>query len=146
MAAITNGINLHGGSRAYCSTFMVFSDYLKAAIRLAALQRIPSVFILTHDSLAVGEDGPTHEPVEQLAMLRTIPNVQVFRPADANEMVAVWQTIAKTTDRPSVIIASRQGLPVRDDTVGALGERGAYVVADAHKPQGLSWPAGPYYR
>ena len=142
MAAITNGINLHGGSLAYCSTFMVFSDYLKAAIRLAALQQIPSVFILTHDSLAVGEDGPTHEPVEQLAMLRTIPNVQVFRPADVNEMVAVWQTIAKTTDRPSVIIASRQGLPVLDETVGALGERGAYVVADAHKPQGIIMASG----
>ena len=142
MAAAINGINLHGGSRAYCSTFMVFSDYLKPAIRLAALQKLPSIFILTHDSLMVGEDGPTHEPVEQLAMLRTIPNVQVFRPADANELVAVWQTIAKTTDRPSVIIASRQDLPVLNETVGAVCERGAYVVADTHKPQGIIMASG----
>src|SRR5699024_5132426 len=99
MAAAINGINLHGGSTAYCSTFMVFSDYLKSAIRLAALQHLPSVFIFTHDSLAVGEDGPTHEPVEQLAMLRTIPNVQVFRPADANEVVAAWRVIGQTDDR-----------------------------------------------
>lgn len=142
MAAAINGINLHGGNRAYCSTFMVFSDYLKAAIRLAALQQLPSIFILTHDSLMVGEDGPTHEPVEQLAMLRTIPNVQVFRPADANELVAVWQTIAKTTDRPSVIIASRQDLPVLNETVGAVCERGAYVAADTHKPQGIIMASG----
>lgn len=142
MAAAINGINLHGGSRAYCSTFMVFSDYLKAAIRLAALQQLPSIFILTHDSLMVGEDGPTHEPVEQLAMLRTIPNVQVFRPADANELVAVWQTIAKTTDRPSVIIASRQDLPVLSETVGGVCERGAYVAADTHKPQGIIMASG----
>lgn len=142
MAAAINGINLHGGSRAYCSTFMVFSDYLKPAIRLAALQKLPSIFILTHDSLMVGEDGPTHEPVEQLSMLRTIPNVQVFRPADANELVAVWQTIAKTTDRPSVIIASRQDLPVLNETVGAVCERGAYVVADTHKPQGIIMASG----
>lgn len=142
MAAAINGINLHGGSRAYCSTFMVFSDYLKAAIRLAALQKLPSIFILTHDSLMVGEDGPTHEPVEQLAMLRTIPNVQVFRPADANELVAVWQTIAKTTDRPSVIIASRQDLPVLTETVGAVCERGAYVAADTRKPEGIIMASG----
>lgn len=142
MAAAINGINLHGGSQAYCSTFMAFSDYLKAAIRLAALQKLPSIFILTHDSLAVGEDGPTHEPVEQLAMLRTIPNVQVFRPADVNEVIAMWRTIAKTTDRPSVIIASRQGLPVLDETVGAMSDQGAYVVADAHNPRGIIMASG----
>lgn len=144
MAAATNGINLHGGSRAYCSTFMVFSDYLKSAIRLAALQHLPSIFIFTHDSLAVGEDGPTHEPVEQLAMLRTIPNVQVFRPADANEVVKVWQVIAKTTDRPSVIIASRQNLPVLAETVNADVARGAYVAADAttHQPAGIIMASG----
>lgn len=142
MAAAINGINLHGGSQAYCSTFMVFSDYLKAAIRLAALQKLPSIFILTHDSLAVGEDGPTHEPIEQLAMLRTIPNVQVFRPADVNEVIAVWRTIAKTTDRPSVIIASRQSLPVLDETVGAMSDQGAYVAADAHNPRGIIMASG----
>lgn len=144
MAAATNGINLHGGSVAYCSTFMVFSDYLKSAIRLAALQHLPSIFIFTHDSLAVGEDGPTHEPVEQLAMLRTIPNIQVFRPADANEVVRVWQVIAKTTDRPSVIIASRQNLPVLAETVNADVARGAYVAADAttSQPAGIIMASG----
>lgn len=129
MATATNGINLHGGSRAYCSTFMAFSDYLKPAIRLAALQHLPSIFIFTHDSLAVGEDGPTHEPVEQLAMLRTIPNVQVFRPADSNETIAAWKVIAATTDRPSIIIASRQNLPVLAETIQADAERGAYIAA-----------------
>ncbi len=138
MAAAVNGINLHGGSSAYCSTFMVFSDYLKSAIRLAALQHLPSVFIFTHDSLAVGEDGPTHEPVEQLAMLQTIPNVQVFRPADANEVVRMWKIIAQTNDRPSVIIASRQNLPVLKETINADVSRGAYVAADAANGQ----PAG----
>lgn len=142
MAAAVNGINLHTGSRAYCSTFMAFSDYLKPAIRLAALQGLPSIFIFTHDSLAVGEDGPTHEPVEQLAMLRTIPNLQVFRPADVHETNAVWQVIAKTSDRPSVIIATRQGLPVLTETVGALADRGAYVVADSHHPQGIIMASG----
>lgn len=129
MAAAINGINLHGGSHAYCSTFMAFSDYLKPAIRLAALQHLPSIFIFTHDSVAVGEDGPTHEPVEQLAMLRTIPNIQVFRPADANETIAAWQVIAKTTDKPSVIIASRQNLPVLAATMNADASRGAYIAA-----------------
>lgn len=129
MATATNGINLHGGSRAYCSTFMAFSDYLKPAIRLAALQHLPSIFIFTHDSLAVGEDGPTHEPVEQLAMLRTIPNVQVFRPADSNETIAAWKVIAKTTDRPSIIIASRQNLPVLAETIQADADHGAYIAA-----------------
>ena len=144
MAAATNGINLHGGSCAYCSTFMVFSDYLKSAIRLAALQRLPSIFIFTHDSLAVGEDGPTHEPVEQLAMLRTIPNIQVFRPADANEVVAAWKVIATTTNRPSVIVASRQNLPVLAETINADAGRGAYIAADAKssQPDGIILASG----
>lgn len=131
MAAAVNGINLHGGSRAYGSTFMVFSDYLKAAIRLAALQHLPSIFIFSHDSLAVGEDGPTHEPIEQLAMFRTIPNVQVFRPADAHETVAAWKKIAKTTDRPSILIESRQKLPVLPETANGAVDRGAYIVSAA---------------
>ncbi len=131
MGAAVNGINLHGGSRSYGSTFMVFSDYMKAAIRLAALQHLPSIFIYTHDSLAVGEDGPTHEPIEQLAMFRTIPGVQVFRPADAHETVAAWKTIAKTTDRPSVLIESRQKLPVLAETKNADVEKGAYIASAA---------------
>lgn len=143
MAAATNGINLHGGSRAYCSTFMAFSDYLKPAIRLAALQHLPSIFIFTHDSLAVGEDGPTHEPVEQLAMLRTIPNVQVFRPADSNETIAAWKVIAKTTDRPSIIIATRQNLPVLEETIQADADRGAYIAAkEAARLDGILLASG----
>lgn len=143
-ATATNGINLHGGSRAYVSTFMVFSDYLKAAIRLAAIQHLPSIFIFTHDSLAVGEDGPTHEPIEQLAMLRTIPNVQVFRPADAHETVEAWKVIAKTTDKPSVLIASRQKLPVLDETKGADVEKGAYIISPAktQEPDGILLASG----
>lgn len=129
MAAAINGINLHGASQAFCSTFMAFSDYVKPAIRLAALQNLPSIFIFTHDSVAVGEDGPTHEPVEQLAMLRTIPNVQVFRPADVHETIAAWKVIAKTTDKPSIIIASRQNLPVLAETMNADAQRGAYIAA-----------------
>ncbi|HIW70494.1 MAG TPA: transketolase [Candidatus Limosilactobacillus merdipullorum] len=144
MAAAVNGINLHGGSRAYGSTFMVFSDYLKAAIRLAALQHLPSIFIFSHDSLAVGEDGPTHEPIEQLAMFRTIPNVQVFRPADAHETVAAWKVIAKTTDRPSILIESRQKLPVLPETANAAVDRGAYIVSAAKTatPDGILLATG----
>ncbi|WP_295746800.1 transketolase [uncultured Limosilactobacillus sp.] len=144
MAAAVNGINLHGGSRAYGSTFMVFSDYLKAAIRLAALQKLPSVFIFSHDSLAVGEDGPTHEPIEQLAMFRTIPNVQVFRPADAHETVAAWKKIAKTTDKPSILIESRQKLPVLPETANAEVDRGAYIVSAAKTatPDGILLASG----
>lgn len=132
------------GSRAYVSTLMVFSDYLKAAIRLAAIQHLPSIFIFTHDSLAVGEDGPTHEPIEQLAMLRTIPNVQVFRPADAHETVEAWKVIAKTTDKPSVLIASRQKLPVLDETKGADVEKGAYIISPAktQEPDGILLASG----
>lgn len=144
MAAAVNGINLHGGSRAYGSTFMVFSDYLKAAIRLAALQKLPSVFIFSHDSLAVGEDGPTHEPIEQLAMFRTIPNVQVFRPADAHETVAAWKKIAQTTDKPSILIESRQKLPVLPETANAAVGHGAYVVSAAKTatPDGILLASG----
>lgn len=144
MAAAVNGINLHQGSRAYVSTFMVFSDYLKAAIRLAALQHLPSIFVFTHDSLAVGEDGPTHEPIEQLAMLRTIPNVQVFRPADAHETVEAWRTIAKTTDRPSVLVLSRQKLPVLSETEHAKVGHGAYIVSKAKSdtPDGILLASG----
>lgn len=143
MAAAVNGINLHDGSQAYCSTFMAFCDYLKPAIRLAALQHLPSIFIFTHDSIAVGEDGPTHEPVEQLAMLRTIPNVQVFRPADANETVAAWKVIAETKDKPSIIIASRQNLPVLAETMKADANRGAYVATmEKHHLDGILLASG----
>ncbi len=131
MAAATNGMNLHGGNRAICSTFFTFTDYMRSAIRSAALMHLPSIFVGSHDSIAVGEDGPTHEPIEQLASYRAMPNVNVIRPADANEMVASWQVIANTTDRPTVLVTSRQKLPVMDETVGALVDRGGYILRDA---------------
>ncbi|HAT54316.1 MAG TPA: transketolase [Lactobacillus sp.] len=139
MAAAVNGITLHGGTRAFGSTFFVFSDYLKAAVRLAAIQQIPSTFIFTHDSLAVGEDGPTHEPVEQLAALRSIPNVNVFRPADATETLGVWQTIAKTKDRPSILVLTRQGVPLLEGASAAEVSKGAYVISPSKSqtPDGI---------
>lgn len=144
MAAALNGITLHGGTRAFGSTFLVFSDYLKGAVRLAALMKIPTTFVFSHDSLAVGEDGPTHEPVEQLAALRSMPGVDVYRPADANETIASWQVIGKTTDRPSVIVTSRQGLPVLAAAKHAPVERGAYILAPAqtNHPAGILIASG----
>jgi len=126
-----NGMTLHGGSRVFGSTFFTFSDYMKAAIRLAALQGLPVTFVFTHDSIAVGEDGPTHEPIEQLAGLRAIPNVNVIRPADAHETLGAWQTIAETTDKPTVLVLSRQGLPLLEQTHPEDVARGGYVVSPA---------------
>lgn len=131
MAAATNGMNLHKGNRALCSTFLTFTDYMRSAIRSAALMHLPSIFVGSHDSIAVGEDGPTHEPIEHVASYRAMPNVNVIRPADANEMLASWQVIAHTTDRPTVLVTSRQKLPVLDETVGALVNRGGYILKDA---------------
>lgn len=128
---------LHGGTRVFGGTFFVFSDYLKAAIRLSALQHLPVIYVLTHDSVAVGEDGPTHEPIEQLAGLRTIPNVQVLRPADGNETSAAWKIALETLDKPTVLVLSRQNLktlPVDKTTVYQGVEHGGYVVAKADKP------------
>ncbi|MGK4127063.1 transketolase [Ligilactobacillus saerimneri] len=142
MAAALNGISLHGGTRVYGGTFFVFSDYLKAAIRLSALQHQPVIYVLTHDSVAVGEDGPTHEPIEQLAGLRAIPDVQVLRPADGNETSAAWATALQTTDKPTLLVLSRQKLatlPVDQATVFAGVDKGGYVVAPATKavPDGI---------
>lgn len=142
MAAALNGISLHGGTRVYGGTFFVFSDYLKAAIRLSALQHQPVIYVLTHDSVAVGEDGPTHEPIEQLAGLRAIPDVQVLRPADGNETSAAWATALQTTDKPTLLVLSRQNLatlPVNQATVFAGVDKGGYVVAPATKavPDGI---------
>ncbi|WP_295731896.1 transketolase [uncultured Limosilactobacillus sp.] len=131
MAAAINGMNLHGGNKAICSTFFTFTDYMRSAIRSAALMHLPSVFVGSHDSVAVGEDGPTHEPIEQLASYRAMPNLNVIRPTDANEMVASWQVIANTVDRPTLLVTSRQKLPVMDETVGALVDRGGYILRDA---------------
>lgn len=144
MATAINGINLHGGSRAFGSTFFVFSDYMRAAVRLAAIMNLPSIFIGSHDSIAVGEDGPTHEPIEQLTSFRAMPNLNLIRPADANETLAAWKLIAQTIDRPSFLVTSRQKLPVLAQTVDAPIEKGAYIVSDAKKtvPDGIILAAG----
>ena len=144
MAAAVNGMNLHGGNRAFGSTFFVFTDYLRAAVRLAALMHLPSIFIGTHDSIAVGEDGPTHEPIEQLTSFRAMPNLNVIRPADANETVSAWKLIGKTTDRPSMMVLTRQKLPVLKETVNAPVDKGAYIIADSQKetPDGILIAAG----
>jgi transketolase len=144
MATAVNGMNLHGGNRAFGSTFFVFTDYLRAAVRLAALMKLPSVFIGTHDSIAVGEDGPTHEPIEQLTSFRSMPNLNVIRPADANETLSAWKLIGKTTDRPTMLVLSRQKLPVLAETVDAPVEKGAYIVSDSKKdvPDGIILAAG----
>lgn len=136
MACAMNGIMLHGGTRVYGGTFFVFSDYLKAAIRLSALQKQPVIYVLTHDSVAVGEDGPTHEPIEQLAGLRAIPNVQVLRPADGTETSAAWEVALNTFDRPTLLVLSRQNLktlPLPQSTVFEGVAKGGYVVAQSSK-------------
>lgn len=131
MGAIANGMALHGGLRPYVATFMIFSDYMRPAIRLAALMGIPVIYILTHDSIGLGEDGPTHQPVEQLMALRAVPGLRVIRPADAGETVEAWR-IALTHTGPTCLILTRQNLPVVDRTAATGGvERGAYVLADA---------------
>ncbi|HPV54967.1 MAG TPA: transketolase, partial [Bacilli bacterium] len=111
MGAIANGISLHSGLIGFASTFFVFSDYLKPAIRLSALMENQVLYIFSHDSLAVGEDGPTHQPIEQLTMLRSIPNLNVFRPADGNELIACWEKALSDKKRPSVFVLTRQNVP-----------------------------------
>jgi transketolase len=132
MGAIVNGLVL-SGLRAYGATFLIFSDYMKGAIRLAALMRIPSIFCYTHDSIGVGEDGPTHQPIEQLAMLRATPNVNVVRPADAHETALAWSFALRASETPTVLALSRQGLVVLDPEAipGDAIERGAYILRDS---------------
>ena len=134
MGAALNGMALHGGIRPYGGTFLIFSDYMKPAVRLGALMETNPVFVYTHDSVALGEDGPTHQPIEQLAGLRAIPNLLVIRPADANETAAAWKVALEETDRPTALALTRQALPTMDldaETVHAGVARGAYVVAEA---------------
>ncbi len=129
MGSILNGMSLHGGLRPYGGTFLTFSDYVRPAIRLAALMKQPVIYVFTHDSIFLGEDGPTHQPVEQVAALRTIPNLQVIRPADGNETSAAWAAALQRTDGPTALILTRQGLPQWDDTGLSHGaERGGYIV------------------
>lgn len=131
MAAIGNGLTLHG-LRAFVSTFFVFSDYVKPMARLSAIMRIPTTYVLTHDSIGVGEDGPTHEPIEQLAMLRAMPNFHVFRPADATETIAAWYSAATSKETPTALVLTRQNLP---QLAGSSKEalKGGYVIADSTK-------------
>ena len=132
MAAICNAIALHGGLRAYAATFFVFSDYMKNAMRLSALMKLPVTYILTHDSIGVGEDGPTHEPIEQLAGLRATPNLLVFRPADGKETTAGWE-VALTSGLPTCLVLTRQNLPQYEGS-GVAALKGGYVLADSDKP------------
>ena len=134
MGSILNGIALHGGTRPYGGTFLTFSDYMRGAVRLAAIMKLPVTYVWTHDSIGLGEDGPTHQPIEQLAALRAIPGLDVVRPADANETAVAWRTILENIDRPAGLILSRQNLTIIDRTVFASAEgvaKGAYILADA---------------
>ncbi len=134
MGAILNGIALHGGSRPYGGTFLVFSDYMRPSVRLAALMKLPVVYVWTHDSIGLGEDGPTHQPVEHLTALRAIPGLDVVRPADANETAWAWRQALEHGDRPTALALSRQALPTLDRTglAGAEGTaKGGYVLAEA---------------
>ena len=135
MAAIGNGIMAHGGSFHHVSTFFVFADYLKAAVRLSALSGLPLTYAMTHDSIAVGEDGPTHEPIEQLAMLRAIPNTIVLRPADANETRLSWKVALESKDKPVVIALTRQNVDNLKETEDLDNiDKGAYIIKDAENP------------
>jgi transketolase len=136
MGAILNGISLHGLTRSFGGTFAVFSDYMRPAVRLAALMNIPSIFVWTHDSIGVGEDGPTHQPIEHFAALRAIPGLDVVRPGDANEVAQAWKTII-SRNRPVGILLSRQNLPVLDRTLYSPAHnvsKGAYILKDAKDP------------
>jgi transketolase len=138
MGSLLNGIALHGGTRPYGGTFLVFSDYMRPAVRLAALMKLPVTYVWTHDSVGLGEDGPTHQPVEHLAALRAIPGLDVVRPADANETAVAWRTILGHTDRPAGLVLSRQNVPTFDRSVFAAADgtsRGGYVLADASNGQ-----------
>ena len=142
MGAALNGILLHGGTRGYIGTFFVFADYVKPAMRVAALSKLPTIYVYTHDSIAVGEDGPTHEPIEQLAGFRATPNTNVFRPADGNEVAAAWKTALEDTTRPSLLVLSRQNLPVLEHSLELAFDgvdKGAYVVSpqEGEVPQGI---------
>jgi transketolase len=136
MGAALNGMALHGGLKVFGGTFFVFNDYLRPAIRLAAIMNQPVTYVLTHDSIAVGEDGPTHEPIEHLAALRAMPGLSIIRPADANETAAAWRLAVESTDTPTALVLTRQGLPTLEGTKEHAYEgvkKGAYVVSDSDK-------------
>ncbi|MFW5967154.1 MAG: transketolase [Persicimonas sp.] len=133
MCAIANGMNLHGGTRGFCATFLIFSDYMRPSLRLAALMGTPTIGVFTHDSIGLGEDGPTHQPIEHLASLRAMPNMTVLRPGDANEVRECWELALENRTGPSAMALTRQSVPTLDrDALGARGDatRGGYIVAD----------------
>lgn len=140
MCAIVNGMYLHGGVTPFCATFLVFSDYMKNAIRMAALMHIPAMYVFTHDSIGVGEDGPTHQPIEQLVSLRTIPGVTVFRPADARETSAAY-TYATKADGPTALILTRQNLPQQEGS-GKDALKGGYILKDSENPEVILLASG----
>ncbi|MDT7570806.1 MAG: transketolase [Actinomycetota bacterium] len=134
MGSVMNGIALHGGTRVYGGTFLVFSDYMRGAVRLAAIMKLPVTYVWTHDSIGLGEDGPTHQPIEHLAALRAIPGLAVVRPADANETAVAWRTILERADGPAGLALTRQNVPTFDRSVCGSAEgvaKGGYVLADA---------------
>ena len=133
MASAQNGMLLHGGVRSYVGCFFVFSDYMKPAIRMAALSHLPAIYLFSHDSIAVGEDGPTHEPIEQMAMLRSIPNVDTIRPCDERETYAAWNAALDSAKRPTALILSRQNLPLLDGSSKEGVYKGAYVISKEAK-------------
>lgn len=138
MAAIANGITLHGGMRGFCSGFFVFSDYLKPAVRLAAIMKLPTVYLFSHDTVNVGEDGPTHQPIEQLTMFRSMPNVNLFRPADAKEMQAALVYAFNQKENPTVIVSTRQAVTNLSQTSAAGVKKGAYIAYEPKmKPEGI---------
>ncbi|MHC4155030.1 MAG: transketolase [Planctomycetota bacterium] len=145
MGAIMNGISVSGMARAYGGTFLVFSDYMRPAVRVAALSKYPTIFVYTHDSIGLGEDGPTHQPVEQLASLRAIPNLLVIRPADANETAQAWKFVLEHKDAPAAVLLTRQGLPVLDQSKYASAanlSKGAYILLAAERPDVLLLATG----
>jgi transketolase len=130
MGSIGNGILYHGGARSFVSTFFVFSDYMRPSVRLAALNQQPAIFVWTHDSVGLGEDGPTHQPIEHLMALRAMPHLSVFRPADGNETVVGWKLALTRANGPTALVLSRQDLPILTKPGAPGAERGAYVLAD----------------
>ncbi|MDQ0174990.1 transketolase [Bacillus chungangensis] len=147
MGAIMNGMLLHEGTIPYIGTFFVFSDYLRAAIRVAAISKLPGIYVFTHDSISVGEDGPTHEPVEQLASFRSMPNTSVIRPADGNEVSQAWKIAIESEETPTLLVLSRQNLPVLEGTAEKAAEgvaKGAYLLSPAKgdTPDGILMASG----
>ena len=132
MCGASNGMALHGGIRPFAATFFVFTDYARPSIRLAALMGLPTIYIMTHDSIGLGADGPTHQPIEHLASLRAMPTLHVIRPSDANEVAEAWRAAVERTDGPTVLVLSRQKLPIADRTLHGAARglrRGAYVLS-----------------